>query len=324
MSASHDHDHFHGEHQNAHDHDHGQGHHGHSHAPPDSTAAFAIGVTLNLGFVIAEAVYGLSAHSLALLSDAGHNLSDVFGLLIAWAAIHIGKAKPTRRRTYGFRRSSILAALANAIILLVVVGGITWGAVLRFAHPEPVAGTTVIWVAAAGVIINGATALLFMAGRKHDLNIRGAFLHMAGDAIVSVGVIFVGLAIRGTNWLWLDPAVSILIGAVIIWGTWGLLRESVDLALDAVPTNIDPHAVEDYLRALPGVTGVHDLHIWGMSTTEAALTAHFVMPHPPATDQFLHETGHTLYERFQIGHVTIQIEKGDAGLACHQQCGSDV
>lgn len=325
MSSSHsDHDGHEHEHEHDHGHDHGHGHHGHSHAPPDNTVAFAVGVALNFGFVVAEVVYGLAAHSLALLSDAGHNLSDVFGLLIAWGAIHIGKSLPTKRRTYGLRRSSILAALANAIILLIVVGGITWEAVERFSKPEPVAGLTVIWVAAAGVIINGATALLFMAGRKHDLNIRGAFLHMAGDAAVSVGVIFVGLAIRATGWQWLDPAVSILIGVVIVWGTWGLLRDSVNLALDAVPPGIDPEAVAKYLTALPGVRALHDLHIWGMSTTETALTAHLVMPEPPADDHFLHEICHEMHERFEIGHVTIQIEQGSEGVTCHQQCGSTV
>ena len=258
----------------------------------------------------------MAANSLALLSDAGHNLSDVFGLLIAWGAIHLGKSLPTKRRTYGLRRSSILAALSNAIILLVVVGGISWEAIGRFFHPEVVGGGTVIWVAAAGVVINTATALLFMAGREHDLNLKGAFLHMAGDAAVSVGVIIIGFAIRATGWHWLDPAVSILIGIVIVWGTWGLLRESVNLAMDAVPAGIDPHKVEAYLAGLPGVQAVHDLHIWGMSTTEAALTAHLVMPQPPTDGKFLCEVSHELREHFEIGHVTIQIEHGDE--ECHQ------
>ncbi len=299
----------------SHNHSHSHHEHGHTHSPPNSNAAFAIGVVLNLAFVTAEVVYGLAAHSLALLSDAGHNLSDVFGLLIAWGAIHIGKSLPTKRRTYGLRRSSILAALTNAVVLLVVVGGITWEAIGRMFQPEAVAGTTVMWVAAAGVVINTISALLFMAGRKHDLNIRGAFLHMAGDAAVSVGVIIIGLAIHLTGWHWLDPAVSIVIGGVIVWGTWGLLRESVNLALDAVPTGIDPHAVEEYLAGLPGVQAVHDLHIWGMSTTEAALTAHLVMPQPPADDKFLHEVSHELHERFEISHATVQIEHGE--IECH-------
>ena len=300
----------------SHNHDHGGHDHGHSHTPPSNNAAFAIGVTLNLAFVVAEVVYGLAANSLALLSDAGHNMSDVLGLLIAWGAIHIGKSLPTKRHTYGLRRSSILAALTNAIVLLIVVGGITWEAIGRFFHPEIVAGSTVMWVAAAGVVINTATALLFMAGREKDLNIRGAFTHMAGDAAVSVGVIVIGFAIKATSWHWLDPAMSILIGLVIVWGTWSLLRESVNLALDAVPAGIDPLAVEAFLAGLPGVQAVHDLHIWGMSTTETALTVHLVMPEPPTDGKFLHEACHELKEDFEIGHVTIQIEHGDA--ECHQ------
>jgi cobalt-zinc-cadmium efflux system protein len=303
-----------------HDHElHGHSHahgHGHSHTPPSNDAAFAIGVVLNLGFVVAEVVYGLTANSLALLSDAGHNLSDVFGLLIAWGAIYISKSLPTKRHTYGLRRSSILAALTNAIVLLLVVGGIIWEAVGRFAHPETVAGKTVMWVAAAGVVINTISALLFMAGRDKDLNIKGAFMHMASDALVSVGVVVVGFAIGLTGWHWLDPAMSIVISIIIIWGTWGLLRESLNLALDAVPKRIDIHAVEKYLAGLNGVTAVHDLHIWGMSTTETALTVHLVMPVPPADGKFLHEVCHELHEDYEIGHATIQIEHGDA--ECHQ------
>jgi cobalt-zinc-cadmium efflux system protein len=222
---------------------------------------------------------------------------------------------PTKHRTYGLRRSSILAALTNAIVLLFVVGGITWEAVGRFLHPEVVAGTTVMWVAAAGVVINTVSALLFMAGRKRDLNIRGAFTHMASDAAVSAGVIIIGFAIRATGWHWLDPASSILIGVVIVWGTWSLLRESVNLAMDAVPVGIDPHAVETYLASLAGVQTVHDLHIWGMSTTVAALTVHLVMPQPPADDKFLHQVCRELHEHFEIGHATIQIEHGD--VECH-------
>jgi cobalt-zinc-cadmium efflux system protein len=306
------HDHAHHE---EHGHTHGPGH-GHSHTPPSNNAAFAIGVALNLGFVIAEVIYGLAANSLALLSDAGHNLSDVFGLLVAWGAIHISKSLPTKRHTYGLRRSSILAALTNAIVLLLVVGGIAWEAIGRFAHPEMVAGGTVMWVAAAGIVINGATALLFMAGREKDLNIKGAFLHMASDALVSLGVVLVGFAIGATGWHWLDPAMSILISIVIVWGTWGLLRESVNLAMDAVPAEIDIHAVEKYLAGLAGVREVHDLHIWGMSTTEAALTAHLVMPQAPTDGKFLHEVCHELHEHFEIGHTTIQIELGDE--ECHQ------
>lgn len=295
------------------DHRHG---HDHAHSPQSNNAAFAIGVTLNVGFVIVEVVYGLSANSLALLSDAGHDLSDVFGLLIAWGAVHLGKSAPTKRRTYGLRRSSILAALANAVVLLVVVGGITWEAITRFEHPEPVIADAVIWVAALGIFINAISALLFMAGRKSDLNIEGAFLHLAADAAVSAGVVVAGIAIRVTGWQWLDPAVSIVVGIIIVWGTWGLLRQSVNLAMDAVPEGIDLHAVEAYLAALSGVHSVHDLHIWGMSTTEAALTVHLVMPSPPTSDNFLEGVCHELREHFGIAHITIQIEHGDA--ECHQ------
>ena len=290
--------------------------HGHSHTPPSDGRAFAIGITLNIGLVIVQVVYGLAANSLALLSDAGHNLSDVLGLLIAWGAIHLGKSAPTKRHTYGLRRSSILAALANAIVLLIAVGAITWEALKRFSQPEAVAADTVMWVAAAGIVINGISAWLFMAGRKRDLNIKGAFLHMASDAGISLGVVIVGFAIGATGWYWLDPAMSILIGGVIVWGTWGLLRESVNLAMDAVPEGIDSHAVESYLGQLDGVHAVHDLHIWGMSTTEAALTVHLVMPSPPRNDKFLDEVCHELREHFGIGHVTIQVECGDGN--CHQ------
>lgn len=300
--------HAHDSHEHAHS-------HGHEHGTSAGGPVFAIAVALNVAFVVVEVVYGLMANSLALLSDAGHNLSDVFALLIAWGAMHLGKAQPTTRHTYGYRRSSILAALVNAFTLLIVVGGITWEAAGRLAHPEEVAGTTIIWVAAAGIVINAICAWLFMSGREHDVNIRGVFLHMAGDAAVSVGVVGVGVAILMTGWTWLDPAISILIGAVIVWGTWGVLRESVNLAMDAVPEHIDPHAVEAYIGALPGVQAVHDLHIWAMSTTEAALTVHLVMPRPPADDEFLSGICAELKRRFEIGHATIQIEQGSTACA---------
>jgi cobalt-zinc-cadmium efflux system protein len=297
-----------------HDHDHA----GHAHEPPSNNAAFAIGVILNLGFVAIEVLYGLAAHSLALISDAGHNLSDVFCLLLAWGAMHLTKTAPTKRRTYGWRRSSILAALINAVILLVVVGGITVEAIRRLENPPEVAGGTVMAVAAVGIVINTISALLFMSGRKRDLNLKGAFLHMAGDAAVSLGVVIAAFAIRLTGWHWLDPAASLAIGAVIVWGTWGLLRESINLSMDAVPAEIDPQAVESYLTNLAGVTAVHDLHIWAMSTTEVALTVHLVMEEPPRNDLFLHDVSDVLRDRFGIGHATTQIECGNCERDCRQ------
>lgn len=294
-------------------HDRGRGH---SHAPANYNMAFAAGIALNTVFIVAEVVYGLRAHSLALVADAGHNLSDVLGLLLAWGAVALSRRLPTKRYTYGLRRSSILAALFNAMLLLIAVGGIAWEAVLRFAHPQPVVGGTVIVVAGIGIAINGATALLFMSGSKGDLNIRGAFLHMAADAGVSLGVVLAGVAIGVTGWLWLDPAVSLAIVAVITAGTWGLLRDSVNLALDAVPGDIDILAVQSFLESLPGVTEVHDLHIWAMSTTEPALTAHLVLPGLTDDDALLARACRELHDRFGIEHATLQLEHGDQRHPC--------
>jgi cobalt-zinc-cadmium efflux system protein len=299
----------------AHDHSN-EGHH---HGPASYNAAFAVGVSLNLLFVAIEAIYGLLAHSLALLADAGHNLSDVLGLLLAWGAIFLSRKQPSPRWTYGLRRSSILAALANAILLLVAVGAIAWEAVRRFGAPAPVAGGTVMAVAAVGIVVNGVTAALFVSGRKRDMNIEGAFLHMAADAVVSVGVVGAGAAINRTGWLWVDPAVSLLIVAVITWGTGGLLWRSLALATDAVPVGIDPSAVREYLLSLPGVTAIHDLHIWGMSTTEAALTAHLVMPAGNINDAFLIDLAKSLHDRHGIEHTTVQIERGEAGVSCPRE-----
>lgn len=299
-------------------HSHGHGHHGHNHnhGQANYSRAFAIGTALNVGFVIIEAVYGYFAHSLALFADAGHNLSDVLGLLLAWGASALARRPPTRRYTYGLRGSSILAALFNAILLLLAMGAIAWEAIRRFSDPSPVAGGTVIGVAVVGIVINTATALMFMSGRQGDLNIRGAFLHMAADAIVSAGVVLAGIAIVVTGWLWFDPVVSLIIVAVVVVGTWQLLRDSVNLALDAVPEGISPQAVQTYLAERRGVTQVHDLHIWAMSTTETALTAHLVMPSGYPGDAFLAETCKELHDHFGIEHSTLQVETGDRNHPC--------
>jgi cobalt-zinc-cadmium efflux system protein len=299
------HDHAHHNHSHAHDHSHGQA--GHSHAPDSFGRAFAIGAALNTAFVIAELIFGYAANSLALVSDAVHNLSDVIALLLAWGAAWLAQKQPTQRHTYGYRRASILAALFNAGLLLVAVGGIVVEAVNRLYSPAPVAGWTVVVVAALGVVINGGTALLFMRGRHGDLNIRGAYLHMAADAGVSLGVVVAALIIMATGWLWLDPAISLVIAAVVFWSGWGLARDSVNLALDGVPRGIELSAVRDYLAGLEGVSEVHDLHIWAMSTNETALTAHLVRP-GGSDDVFLHGVCEQLAHRFDIHHATLQIE----------------
>lgn len=300
----HDHDHHHG-----HDHGHAHGPGGHSHAPKDFGRAFAIGVGLNFAFVLVEAAVGLWSGSLALLADAGHNLSDVLSLLLAWGATILAKTAPTARRTYGLRKATVLASLANAVLLLVAVGVIVSEALHRFTSPAPIATGPVMIVAAIGVVINTATALMFMKGHE-DLNIRGAFLHMAADAAVSLAVVIGAGLIALTSLFWIDPALSLLIAAVIVWGTWGLLRDSVDLALDAAPRGIDVDAVRAWLLARPGVTEVHDLHVWAMSTTETAMTAHVTRPDNADGDDFLHATCEGLAHRFGIGHSTLQVEIG--------------
>ena len=262
--------------------------------------------------MIAQLTYGLKSNSLALISDGVHNFSDVLGLLLAWGGSWLATRQPTASRTYGYRRASILAALGNAALLLIATGGLLLEAAQRLAGAPPaVASGTVLWVALAAIVINTATALLFMRGREQDLNIRGAFIHMAGDAAVSAGVVVVALLIGQTGWLWLDPAASIAIGIVILWSSWGLLREGLNLALDAVPAGVDPAAVQAYLASLSGVTEVHDLHIWGMSTTETALTAHLVRPASQPDDRFLTDIAHELEHNFRIHHATIQIETGE-------------
>lgn len=297
--------------------DHGHSHSGasHGHAPASFGRAFLIGTLLNSGFVVVEAGYGISVNSVALLADAGHNLSDVLGLLIAWGAANLSKRKPSAHYSYGLRRTSILAALFNAVFLLIAIGAIAFEAVQRLFHPQPVEGGVIMAVAAVGIVINGITAWLFASGRKGDINIRGAFLHMAADAAVSAGVVAAGFLVIRTGWLWLDPATSLVIVAVILVGTWGLLRSSVAMSLDRVPEGIAPAEVDSALMALPGVTRVHDLHIWPMSTTEVALTCHLVMPDGCPGDPFLHDASAMLHDRFEIGHSTIQVERDE-----HEAC----
>ena len=304
----HAHSHF------AHDDDHE--HHGHHHGSMDFGRAFAIAATLNIALVIAQIVFGVLANSVALIADAGHNLGDVLGLLLAWGAHGMARWQPTKRYTYGFRSASILAALFNGIILLVATGAIAWEALRRLSGMTEVAGVTVMVVAAVGIAVNGLSAWLLMAGREGDLNVRGAFLHMLGDAAISLGVVAAGAIIFATGWNWLDPVASLVIAVLVVWGTWGLLREAIMMSLDAVPRGVDGGRVESYLRGLPGVSEVHDLHIWAMSTTETAMTAHLVRPGAGLDDHLLHEICHELEHRFGISHATLQIEAGDTEHAC--------
>jgi cobalt-zinc-cadmium efflux system protein len=289
--------------------------HSHRHAGENFGRAFAIGIALNLAYVAGEAVAGILSGSLALLADAGHNLGDVLGLSLSWGAAVLGRRQPSGRFTYGLRSSSILAALANAIILLVVTGGIGWEAIWRITHPVPVASGIVIAVAAVGIFVNGGTALLFASGAG-DLNVKSAFLHLTADALVTAGVVAAGIAIWLTGILWLDPAVSLIVSAVIVIGTWRLLKSAISLALDAVPEAVDIAAVRAHLLTLPGVTGLHDLHIWGMSTTETALTCHLTMPQGHPGDAALNGMAEQLHHRFGIDHATIQIELADTDIAC--------
>lgn len=309
--ANHDghdhHDHDHGDAHKKHGHDHSHGHGHHHHAPADMGRAFAIGVALNSLFVAVEVGVGLWTGSMALLADAGHNLSDVLSLILAWGAIVLGRRAPTARRTYGMRKATILASLANAVLLFVAVGAIASESVHRLMDPTPVASQLVMWTAAIGVAINTATALMFMRG-GNDLNVRGAFLHMAADAAVSLAVVIGALVIGMTGLSWIDPALGLLIAGVIVVGSWGLLRDSVDLALDAAPRHLDVAKVRDWLAAQPGVTEIHDLHVWAMSTTETALTAHVIRPENADGDAFLHEACEGLAKRFNIGHATLQVE----------------
>lgn len=309
--AAHHHPHP-GDDHHGHDHAHG---HAHDHTPAVFGTAFAVGIVLNLGFVIVEAAYGFFANSMALLADALHNLGDVLGLLVAWIATVLARRQPSQTHTYGLKRGTILAALFNAVLLLMAVGAIVVEAAQRLAQPGPVASVTVMVVAAIGIVINGITARLFYAGRQHDINIRGAYLHMLYDALVSLGVMIAGAAIWLTGWMWLDPVVSLIVAAVILLGTWGLLKGALGMSLDAVPRGIALADVGRFIREQPGVTAVHDLHVWPMSTTETALTCHCVMPGGHPGDAFLVELANQLRERFGIHHATIQIEV-NADIPC--------
>jgi len=293
--------------------------HDHSHASASFNQAFAVGIALNLSFVGIEAFYGWKIDSLALLADAGHNLSDVAGLVLAWGGALAGNLKPNLRHTYGWKKGSILAAFANALLLLVAMDALGWEAAGRLLSPESKVineGVTIMVVAGIGILVNTVTALLFMKGREHDLNIRGAFLHMAADALVSAGVVVAGALTLWMGWVWLDPVVSLMIAAVIVWGTWSLFRQSLHLLFDGVPDGIDPQAVHDYLSGLPGVLSVPDLHIWALDTKQAAMTAHLVMPDGNANDAFLQDIAETLHERFEITHSTVQVVRQPSSIAC--------
>lgn len=313
MALHHSHDHDHGGHS------HHDGHHG---APNNHGRAFVIAIALNTTFVVIEFAYGFIANSTALMADAGHNLSDVLGLVLAWGAAILARKTPSGRFTYGLRSTSILAALANAMFLMVACGAIAWEAIQRFSEPPVVAGWIVTLVAGIGIVVNGLSAWLFVKGSKGDLNIRGAYLHMAADAAVSLGVAVAGVVMMFTGWYWIDPVISLAIVAAILIGTWGLLRESVQLALNAVPPHIDVAEVETYLRECAGVTDIHDLHIWGMSTTESALTVHLVMPEGYPGDAFMDGIMRTLKERYSVQHSTLQVEQGTTDHACVLHLGA--
>ena len=301
-----------------HDHDHGQDHkhdtksHGHSHGPMNYDRVFAIGIALNVSYALIEAVAGFWLNSLSLVADAGHNLSDVLGLLLAWAAVWLSRRKPSARHSYGLGRSSILAALANAMLLLVAIVVIVWESALRFSHPQAIATGPVVWIATIGILVNAFTAWLFMRGSKTDLNVRGAYLHMLADAAVSAGVVVSALVMAVTGWLWLDPATSLVIAAVIALSSWRLLMDSLHLSLDAVPPHINAEAVGRYLASEPCVKELHDLHIWALSTEAVALTAHVVCPAGHPGDAWLARVCEELHDKYGIDHATIQVETGDA------------
>jgi len=304
------------------DHDHAGHDHSHSHGVPSgpvtSNAAFATAVGLNVLMVVAELVFGLISGSMALIADAGHNFSDVIGILFAWVANWLAAKPAGGRFTYGLRRSTILAALASGVLLLVATGGIIWESITRLAEPDHVMGGTVILVALIGVAINAISAALFLKGSKHDINIRGAFLHLIGDAGVSVGVAIAGIMILYTGWMWVDPIASLLVAGVVLWATWGLLSEALQLSLDAVPRGIEIEEVRGWLAGQPGVVEVHDVHVWPLSTTQTALTAHLVRPEPPDSDAFLEQLREEARDKFGIGHTTIQLEVESLDDSCHE------
>ena len=315
MSSSHSHDDHDHDHAKAHGHAHGHDH-AHHHAPANFDRAFAIGISANIAFVAIEAFFGWRVNSLALLADAGHNLGDVAGLVLAWGAAFAGRLRPGARYTYGWKRASILAAFANAALLLVAMGSLAWEAIGRLHAPEPMQGITVMVVAGIGIAVNLGTALLFMRGREDDINIQGAFIHMAGDALVSLGVVVAGGLSLWFGWAWLDPVTSLAIAAVIVAGTWGLLRQSLHLMFDGVPAHIDLAAVRSQLESLPGVDRVHDLHVWATGTSDVVLTAHLVMPEGHPDDAFFSAATHALRDRFRIGHVTLQVVREPVMAAC--------
>jgi cobalt-zinc-cadmium efflux system protein len=290
--------------------------HAHTQSAQNYGKAFAIGLALNGGFVAVEVFYGLIGNSVALLSDAGHNFGDALGLVVAWGASVLSKRPPSERFTYGLRGTSILAALFNAVFLLVTVGALSWEAIQRIGEPEAVSGKIVMVVAAFGVLVNGATALLFASGRKGDINLRGAYMHMASDALVSAGVVVVGFVTYLSHWFWLDPIVSLVINAIIVWGTWGLLRDAVSMSLAAVPSSIDLRNVRHFFEKQDGVASVHDLHVWPMSTTEVALTCHLVMPSGHPGDAYMQRLSKGLADEFEIRHATMQIEVGPDAAKC--------
>ena len=319
MSAGHHHNHGHSTHS------HHDRHGAHGHMPTNFSRAFALGIALNITYIIVEVVYGLLAGSMALLADAGHNLSDVLGLAVAWAGAELAKRPPSKRFTYGLGGSSILAALLNGLFLLVACGAIALEAIERFSTPSPIASMTVVIVASIGIVINFGTAMLFVRGQKEDINIRGAFLHMMADAGVSAGVVVGGIAIYFSGWNWIDPLISLLIVVLIFWSTWGLLSEAVRMSLAGVPRNIDVEEVHAYLASLPGVQTVHDLHIWPMSTSETALTAHLVLPAGHPGKGFLATIQKEMITLFSIHHTTIQIElENEEADLCQIDCGGEI